>query len=70
MDKLVDIAFNDWSKLRDMYLGNWPENISAYYTIDNYIQWFEKRGFLKNFHIYCLNDDWKDGTCVIVVCIR
>lgn len=67
MDKLIDIPIDYWPKLRDMYLQNWPENISAYYTIDNYIKWFEKRGFLNHFHIYSLNNDWNDGTCVIIV---
>lgn len=67
-DKLVEIPQYSLIKLRNMYKVNWPKNITAYYLIENYMEWLEKVNNMKNLHIYSLNGEWrKDGTFVIIV---
>lgn len=65
-DKLVEISRDDLVKLRDLYKVDWPKNHVGYYTIQNYITWFEKESNIKNLSIYSLNGDWSDGTYLIV----
>lgn len=66
-DKLTEIPTSDWPALRDLYLVNWPTNFLGYQTVDNYIQWVKQRPTIKNLNIYSLNDDWLDGTFVVMV---
>jgi hypothetical protein len=67
-DKLVEIPQYSLIKLRNMYKANWPKNITAYYLIENYMEWLEKVNNMKNLKIYSLNGDWRrDGTFVIIV---
>lgn len=69
-DKLVEIPQYSLIKLRNMYKANWPKNITAYYLIENYMEWLEKVNNMKNLKIYSLNGEWrKDGTFVIIVSI-
>lgn len=67
MDSLIEINRSDLSQLRDLYLVDWPENILGYYTVDNFIRWFEKESTIKNLIVYSLNGDWTDGTFVAIV---
>lgn len=67
-DKLVEVPQYSLIKLRNMFKANWPKNITAYYLIENYMEWLEKVNNIKNLKIYCLNGEWrKDGTFVIIV---
>lgn len=66
-DNLVEINRSELPQLRDLYLIDWPENMQGYYTVDNFIRWFEKKPIIKNLVLYCLNGDWSDGTFVAIV---
>lgn len=69
-DKLVEVPQYSLIKLRNMFKENWPKHITAYYLIENYMEWLEKVNNIKNLKIYSLNGEWrKDGTFVIVVSI-
>lgn len=68
LDKLIEIPSSKWSKLRDMYLLDWPLNMMGYYTIDNYVQWNKIKSDIKDLQIYSLNGDWqRDGTFAVLV---
>ena len=67
IDALKKIPQSEWENLRDLYLASWPETCYGYYAIDNYVQWKRKGISLENFHIFCLNGDWSDGTFIIEV---
>lgn len=68
VDTLTVIPPEHWLELRDLYVANWPVNLVAYHTVDNFIQWHRKDPGIKNLTFYSLNGDWrKDGTYVIVV---
>lgn len=66
-EKLIDIPKEAWCKLRDLYLKDWPNNVMAYYTLDNYIKWIEMDSTIDNLLVYSLNGDWSDGTFVLIV---
>lgn len=64
MDQLEEIRLELVPALRDLFLVDWPRYISAYYTIDNYINWM----WLGDVQFFCLNGDWKkNGTFIIKV---
>ncbi|XP_058818039.1 uncharacterized protein LOC131681315 [Topomyia yanbarensis] len=66
-DSLSIIPPQDWPELRDLYRDNWPSNLVAYHTVDNFIQWHQKDPHIKHLTFYSLNDNWRtDGTYVIV----
>lgn len=67
-DKLVEIPPVEWPNLQELFKVNWPVNVVAFYTIQNYINWFKKEPSLPNIKFYSLNGDWSDGTYIIVVC--
>lgn len=68
VDTLTVIPPADWPELRDLYVANWPHNLVAYHTVDNFIQWHRRDPSIRNLTFYSLNGDWrKDGTYVIVV---
>lgn len=67
-DKLIEVPQYSLIKFRNMFKANWPEHITAYYLIENYMEWLEKVNNMKNLKIYSLNGEWrKDGTFVIIV---
>lgn len=67
VDTLTVIPPEDWPELRDLYEANWPVNLVAYHTVDNFIQWHRRDPSIRNLTFYSLNGDWrKDGTYVIV----
>jgi hypothetical protein len=67
-DKLVEVPNYSLIKFRNMFKANWPSHITAYYLIENYMEWLEKVNNIKNLKIYSLNGEWrKDGTFVIIV---
>lgn len=66
-NKLVEIKPSEWKKLRDLYTSNWPLDIIGYFTVDNFIRWYEKDPNVKNLKFYSLNDDWSDGTFICLV---
>lgn len=67
-DSLVVIPPEEWPELRDLYQANWPANLVAYHTVDNFIQWHRKDPHIRNLTFYSLNGTWRqDGTYVIVV---
>lgn len=68
-DKICEIPAEKWAELRDLFLPNWPRNIYAYNLLENYIRWLAKDPNIKNLKMYSLNDDWSDGTFVVVVSI-
>jgi hypothetical protein len=70
MDELIEISKDSLAELRDLYKKNWPLNNIGFYTIDNYIRWFQKESSIENLKILSLNGDWSDGTYVIVVKIK
>lgn len=65
-DKICEIPTDKWPELRDLFLPDWPRNIYAYNLLENYIRWLGKDPNIKNLKIYALNDDWSDGTFVVV----
>ncbi|XP_055593801.1 uncharacterized protein LOC129748220 [Uranotaenia lowii] len=66
-DKLVQIPASEWHELRDLFVVEWPSHEIAYYTIQNYIDWFAIDPEIKNLQILSLNGDWRDnGTYLIV----
>jgi hypothetical protein len=65
-DKLVEIPPSEWSELRDIFLLNWPDNLIAWHTVNNYVQWYRKESQIKNLAIYCLNGSKFDGFVVVV----
>lgn len=42
----------------------------GYYTVDNFIRWFERKTTIKNLIFYSLNGDLSDGTFVAIVNIK
>jgi hypothetical protein len=67
-DKLIEVPQYSLIKFRNMFKANWPTHITAYYLIENYMEWLEKVNNIKNLKIYSLNGEWrKDGTFVIIV---
>lgn len=66
-DKLVEIMRSELPQLRNLYQVNWPENMLGYYTVDNFIRWFEQKSKIKNLVLYSLNGDFTDGTFVAIV---
>lgn len=67
-DKLIEVPQYSLIKFRNMFKANWPSHITAYYLIENYMEWLEKVNNIKNLKIYSLNGEWrKDGTFVIIV---
>lgn len=68
VDKLIEIPPNDWIELRDLFLLNWPDNQTAWHTINNYVNWYRKQSYIRHLKIYSLNNSWRsDGTYVVVV---
>lgn len=70
-DRLVAIPAVDLPQLRDLYLADWPRNISGYSIVETCCRWLQQhrvRGASSWFQIYSLNGDWRsDGTFVCVV---
>lgn len=66
-DKLFEIPVSSLPELRELFKPNWPVDVVAYNTVDNYINWLREDPHLANIKIYCLNNDWTDGTYIIVV---
>lgn len=67
MDEIFEIPCDELPSLRDLFLQNWPENMIGYYTIDNYIRWLTNDPNIRNLKIYSLNNDFRDGTFVVIV---
>lgn len=64
-DQKIEIDSEDWPKLCALYQSNTDP---AKTTIDNYIRWINEESKIDNLVIYSLNNDWSDGTFVVVVC--
>ncbi|XP_055838916.1 uncharacterized protein LOC129906945 [Episyrphus balteatus] len=64
---LIPVPSDELTKLRDLYLKDWPQNCVGYYTLDNFIRWLQKDPQIKALAILTLNnDDWRtDGTFVL-----
>lgn len=67
MNKLTKIPPNDLPGLRDLFVQYWPKHVIGYYTIDNFVKWFEQDPNYADAELYCLDGDWSDGTYVILV---
>lgn len=64
MNKLLEINFENWQSLRDLYKINWPKYISSYSVIDTFIDW-KKSGLVK---IYSCDEKWRvHGTFIAIV---
>ncbi|XP_055839996.1 uncharacterized protein LOC129907697 [Episyrphus balteatus] len=62
---LIEIPFEDWSKLRDLYINRKLES-NSFNLIQNFIDWLNKDPSLKeSIKIYSLNGDWSDGTFIL-----
>lgn len=70
-DRLTEITVTDLPKLRDLYKpeANTKKSYIAFTTIEGYISWFKQKPSLANVKIYCLNDDFSDGTFAVIVSI-
>ncbi|XP_058126745.1 uncharacterized protein LOC131267802 isoform X3 [Anopheles coustani] len=69
-DQRMDILFDEWSELRDIYRRNWPKHEFAFYLLQNYIQWKSQEQTL-NVNIFSLNGNWRnDGTFVLKVIVE
>lgn len=66
-NRAIKIEYQDWPKLRKLYLPERPETILGLCTLSNYIRWHEKQSSIESLAIYSLNGDWSDGTFVVVV---
>lgn len=66
-DRLTEILLEDLPILCDLYRPDGKKSYVAYMTICNYISWFRKDSNLKHVKFYCLNDDYSDGTFVVIV---
>lgn len=68
-DRLVEIPRADWPTLRDLYRHEWPRHFLVVQTIDTFIRWTEQQPTIDDLHIFSLNGDWSDGTCLAVVSV-
>lgn len=66
-DQIDEIDKQHWNELRELYSKDWPRNMVGFYTINNYIKWMEREPYTKKLNFYCLNNDWSDGTFVVIV---
>lgn len=69
-NNLIELPVSEWVTLRNMYLKDWPEYNTEYYSIDNAINLMAKapEQYGKFLQIFTLNGDWqKDGTFVLLV---
>lgn len=69
-NQLVKIESEEWMALKSLYLPETPETILGLTTINNYIRWMQRDGFINNLAIYSLNGEWSDGTFVVVVSFK
>lgn len=69
MSVLTELSIECVPRLRDLFLREWPEYISSYYTIDNYLKWIKSDSQLrKEIKFYTLGEDWKStGTFLLTV---
>lgn len=67
--KLVEIPFNKWSELRDLYTKKGPTNLLPYSLLQNYLSWYKQDCDYVNqtVKVFSLNGDWSDGTFALVV---
>lgn len=68
-DRLTEIAVVDLPKLRDLYkpVAGVTKSYIAFTTIENYIDWYNQDPNLSTVKVYCLNDDFSDGTFALIV---
>lgn len=64
---LTTIKPESWPALRDKFLVDWPRNAMGYYTIENFIKWNRLDSAYEDCVFYSLDDDWSDGTVLILV---
>lgn len=69
VSRLSEIHPFKWPELRDKYLVDWPKNMLGYYTMDNYLRWVTIDPDIANLCVYALDNDWSDGTFVVIVSI-
>lgn len=67
VDKLIKIDRKNLHILKTLYTPDASKNYTAFTTIDTYIRWFEQDPNVKNIIFFCLNDDFSDGTFVVIV---
>lgn len=63
-DILKEIPDEQLPTLRDLFKGQWPYALHAYYWVDNYIDW-KKRNITK-IKFYCPEGRWDDGTFIAI----
>lgn len=66
-DQLVEINRKDLPTLVNLYKNSGFEHYVAYMTIVNYMRWIDNNKNEKYVKFYCLNDDFSDGTFVVMV---
>lgn len=65
--RLVVILHKELPQLRDLFLQEWPKHVLAYQTIHFFVRLYEKNPNYMDALIFSLDDDWIDGTYVILV---
>lgn len=67
--KFTLLGISDWPRLQNLYRQDWPKYIVPYCLIQNYISWHAKDEEYvdKNVKLVCLDDDWSDGTFLLLV---
>lgn len=66
-DQLIEISRKDWPKLSALYESEGSRGYIGYFTVNNYIRWFEQDPNVKYVNFYCLNGDFSDGAFVVTV---
>lgn len=66
-DNLVEIERHKWPLLRDLYAPHSPVTFIGHNLVANFIRWTKQDPDIANIALYCLNEDWSDGTFAATV---
>lgn len=61
------ISVNDLKYLRDLYRKRCSNSTHAYYTLSNFIQWFEQNPDIDHVQVYVQNNWRESGLFIILV---
>ncbi|KFB49109.1 AGAP008627-PA-like protein [Anopheles sinensis] len=64
-DQLMEISYNEWSELRDIFRRDWPKHEFAFYILQNYVQWKAQEQAL-NVNIFSLNGNWRNDETFVL----
>ncbi|XP_055918700.1 uncharacterized protein LOC129950806 [Eupeodes corollae] len=63
--RLIPVPNDELTKLRDLYLRDWPKNCVGYYTLDNFIRWLQKDPQIKALSILTLSNNVESSVVVV-----